>query len=125
MTFFCYRRGVHCARTYAALQCAIAQFVATDVDFVGLHKSPDFQVEAENFAITLAIYSYGRDECFCGVFVVDEVAPIARYACRVVQATCGMELEKPVGLEVQRLGVIGREEEEGFVQAIGMAREGQ
>ena len=38
-----------------------------------------------------------------------------------MEASSSVELQRSIGLEMQRLGVIRREQNEGLIQSIGMA----
>lgn len=110
MRFLCYGGCVHAAGIDPALQCTAShrsEVVAADIDLVAFHEAPDFEVEAEDFAVAVAVDADGGHQRFGGALVIFQIPPVARYSRQVVAALRGVEFKEAVGLEVEGFGVVG------------------
>jgi len=117
---------VDCSCLDAALQRAWRkQIVSSHVDLVAAHKASHLQVQTEGLTQPVCVHAHRGHQTFCRALVVDQVAAVTGYACRVVQPAAGVEFDNAVGLEVDALCVIAGEDAEGLVESVGVAGEGE
>ncbi len=122
----CYGGNVDGAHINAALQ-ATPRIVFAHIDLPGAEELAPLEIKPENLATARPIGTQadGRNKHLGALAQVCQISAESRQSNLVVASHWRVELERSIALQVQTLGVVRAEEEEGGVLGLGVAGEGQ